>query len=51
MGNPGARTSSAWMPVSATPAADQLRAAADLLNAGKRVAILAGQGALESRER
>jgi pyruvate dehydrogenase (quinone) len=49
MGNPGARTSSAWMPVSAVPTADQLRAAADVLNAGTRVAVLAGQGALEAR--
>ena len=49
MGNPGARTSSAWMPVTATPAADQLRAAAEVLNAGQRVAVLVGQGALAAR--
>jgi pyruvate dehydrogenase (quinone)/pyruvate decarboxylase len=40
----GLRTSSAWLPDAAVPAADQLRRAADLLNAGGRVAILAGQG-------
>ncbi|MBV8168731.1 MAG: pyruvate oxidase, partial [Alphaproteobacteria bacterium] len=50
MRNPGARTSSAWVPPCATPPADQLAAAAGLLNAGTRVAILAGQGALAARE-
>jgi pyruvate dehydrogenase (quinone) len=50
MGNPGGRTSSSFLPNASQPAADQLRAAADLLNAGKRVAILAGQGALSARE-
>ena len=49
MGNPGARSSSAWMPVSVAPTMDQLRGAADILNAGQRVAILAGQGALGAR--
>jgi len=50
MRNPGARTSSSWEP--ATPAAtgDQLRAAADILNAGTRIAILCGQGALGARD-
>ena len=33
-----------------TPAADELRAAADILNAGKRVAILAGAGALHATD-
>jgi pyruvate dehydrogenase (quinone)/pyruvate decarboxylase len=49
MRNPGARTSSSWVP--ATPAAtgDQVKAAADILNAGTRVAILCGQGALGAR--
>jgi pyruvate dehydrogenase (quinone) len=49
MENHGARTSSAWLPVAAVPDESQLRAAADLLNAGQRVAILAGQGALAAR--
>jgi pyruvate dehydrogenase (quinone) len=49
MGNPGARTSSSWMPVINQPTADQLRAAADVLNSGRRVAILVGQGALAAR--
>ena len=50
MGNPGARTSSSWMPVVNQPQADQLRAAADVLNSGRKVAILVGQGALNARE-
>jgi pyruvate dehydrogenase (quinone) len=49
MGNPGARTSSSWTPVVNQPPADQLRAAADILNNGRRVAILVGQGALNAR--
>lgn len=49
MRNPGARTSSAWLPALAAPPLDQLRAAADVLNGGARVAILAGQGALPAR--
>ena len=48
-GNPGARTSSAWTPLTASPADEELRAAADLLNDGQRVAILVGQGALAAR--
>jgi pyruvate dehydrogenase (quinone) len=50
MENHGARTSSSWMPVTVAPAAGELRAAADLLNAGRKVAILVGQGALAARE-
>ena len=50
MRNPGARTSSSWSPVLSTPPADQLQAAASVLNAGKRVAVLVGQGALPARE-
>ncbi|MBV9859080.1 MAG: pyruvate oxidase [Alphaproteobacteria bacterium] len=50
MRNPGARTSSSWLPVRGAPPADQLRAAADILNAGSRVAALVGQGALPARE-
>ncbi len=46
----GLRTSSAWLPDTAVPAADQLRRAAELLNIGKRVAILVGQGALPARD-
>jgi pyruvate dehydrogenase (quinone) len=48
--NPGVRTSSSWtVPLAAAPE-DQVRAAADILNSGKRVAILAGQGALHARQ-
>jgi pyruvate dehydrogenase (quinone) len=47
--NHGARTSSSWLPRSEAPDQEQLQAAADLLNAGQRVAILAGQGALAAR--
>jgi pyruvate dehydrogenase (quinone) len=49
MSNPGARTSSSWMPVVNQPPADQLGAAADVLNRGLKVAILVGQGALKAR--
>ncbi len=50
MRNPGARTSSSWTtPLSVAPD-DQIRAAANILNSGRRVAILAGQGALHARE-
>jgi pyruvate dehydrogenase (quinone) len=50
MENHGARTSSSWSPVKTVPAADELRQAADVLNAGRRVAILVGQGALAARD-
>jgi len=50
MRNPGARTSSSWTPQLSAPPADQLRIAADILNSGRRVAVLAGQGALPARE-
>ena len=49
MGNPGARTSSSWMPVINQPPPDQLHVAADVLNGGRRIAILVGQGALNAR--
>ena len=49
MENHGGRTSSSWSPPLGTPPADQLRAAADVLNAGKRVAILAGSGCFPAR--
>src|SRR6476646_4884993 len=39
-------TSKAWRPPIVVPRADDLRAAADVLNAGKKTVILAGQGAL-----
>ena len=48
--NHGGRTSSTWAPPMGTPPADQLRAAADVLDAGKRVAILAGSGCFPARE-
>jgi pyruvate dehydrogenase (quinone) len=49
MENHGLRTSESWSPVVSAPNAEQLQAAADILNSGKRVAILAGQGALAAR--
>ena len=39
-------TSDAWRPPIVVPCADDLRAAADVVNAGKKIVILAGQGAL-----
>jgi pyruvate dehydrogenase (quinone) len=50
MRNPGVRTSSSWSPPLTTPPAEQLRAAAEILNSGSRVAVLAGQGALSARD-
>jgi thiamine pyrophosphate-dependent acetolactate synthase large subunit-like protein len=50
MRNPGARSSSSWEPPLSVPPADQLNAAAAVLNAGSRVAVLVGQGALSARE-
>ena len=47
--NHGGRTSIAWSPPAGAPPANQLRLAADILNASKRVAILAGQGCLRAR--
>jgi pyruvate dehydrogenase (quinone)/pyruvate decarboxylase len=49
MRNPGARSSAAWTPVIPIPPADQLQDAAAILNAGTRVAVLVGQGALPAR--
>src|ERR1700759_262808 len=49
MENHGLRTSESWSPVESAPDTKQLRAAADILNDGKRIAILAGQGALGAR--
>ena len=50
MRNPGVRTSSSWSPPLPTPPAEQLRAAAEILNSGSRVAVLVGQGALSARD-
>jgi pyruvate dehydrogenase (quinone)/pyruvate decarboxylase len=50
MRNPGARTSSSWEPAVPAATGDQLKAAADILNAGARVAVLCGQGALGARD-
>ena len=50
MRNPGARSSSSWAPPLPVPPADQLHAAASVLNAGSRVVVLVGQGALSARE-
>jgi pyruvate dehydrogenase (quinone) len=50
MRNPGARSSSSWSPPLPRPPLEQLQAAATVLNAGARVAVLAGQGALSARE-
>jgi pyruvate dehydrogenase (quinone) len=50
MRNPGARSSSSWSPPLSAPPPDQLQAAAAVLNAGSRVAVLAGQGALSARD-
>ena len=49
MENHGARTSAAWLPPRSCPSAEQLAAAAQVLNSGRRVAVLAGQGALGAR--
>jgi pyruvate dehydrogenase (quinone)/pyruvate decarboxylase len=49
-GNPGARSSSAWTPAIAQPPLDSPRAVADVMNSGRRVAILVGQGALTARD-
>jgi pyruvate dehydrogenase (quinone) len=49
MENHGGRTSSSWSPVITVPAPNELRQAAELLNSGRRVAVLVGQGALPAR--
>ncbi len=49
MENHGGRTSSSWSPPKGTPPLEQLRAAAEVLNAGQRVAILAGAGCFDAR--
>ena len=50
MRNPGARSSSSWEPPLPVPPVDQLRAAAAVLNAGSRIAVLVGHGALSARD-
>jgi len=50
MENHGLQTSSSWSPVDSSPGSQQLMTAVEILNAGKKVAILAGQGALDARE-
>jgi pyruvate dehydrogenase (quinone) len=50
MENHGVRTSTSWSPVTAAPRDEEVRAAADLLNSGNKVAILAGQGALSAQK-
>ncbi len=49
MENHGLRTHGLWAASRDAPSAERLRAAADLLNQGRKVAILVGQGALEAR--
>ncbi|GAB3344682.1 thiamine pyrophosphate-requiring protein [Modestobacter lapidis] len=43
-------TAPVWRPARVLPEADDLRAAADVLNAGRRVALLVGQGARAAQE-
>lgn len=43
------RLASRWVRPDSAPSPDQLQAAADILNAGQHVAILAGQGCLSAR--
>jgi pyruvate dehydrogenase (quinone)/pyruvate decarboxylase len=49
MENHGGRTSSAWSVPAGLPPANQIRSAADILNSGQKVAVLAGQGCLNAR--
>jgi pyruvate dehydrogenase (quinone) len=48
--NHGLRTSTSWLPATPQPAPDQIIAAAGILNNGRKIAILAGQGALPARD-
>lgn len=43
-------TSPVWRPARIVPAREDVQAAADLLNSGKKVALLVGQGARDARE-
>jgi pyruvate dehydrogenase (quinone) len=49
MENHGLQTSRIWQRSDPSPSSERLRAAADLLNSGNAVAVLAGQGALGAR--
>src|ERR1700735_1987075 len=49
MRNPGARSSSSWSPPLSAPPPDQLKAAAAILNAGSRGAVVAGEGGVWAR--
>ena len=49
MENHGGRTSSSWSPPEGVPPMSQLQAAAHVINAGQRVAILAGRGCRGAR--
>jgi pyruvate dehydrogenase (quinone)/pyruvate decarboxylase len=49
MENHGLQTSARWEPPQDVPSQDRLREAAAVLNAGRKIAILAGQGALGAR--
>jgi pyruvate dehydrogenase (quinone)/pyruvate decarboxylase len=49
MENHGLRTDGRWQATGDAPSGANLRAAADILNQGQKVAILVGQGALEAR--
>jgi thiamine pyrophosphate-dependent acetolactate synthase large subunit-like protein len=49
MENHGGRTSTSWSAPMGAPPADQIRAAGDILNSGRRVVIFAGQGCLFAR--
>jgi pyruvate dehydrogenase (quinone) len=49
MENHGLRTSAAWQANSDRPSDVRLREAAEVLNAGNKVALLVGQGALDAR--
>ncbi len=50
MENHGLQTSTSWLPVQDAPSVEQLRRAAEILNAGRKIAILVGQGALNARD-
>jgi pyruvate dehydrogenase (quinone) len=49
MKNVEGHTSGVWQPPIVVPTEDAIRAAADVLNAGRKTVILAGQGALGAR--
>jgi pyruvate dehydrogenase (quinone) len=49
MENHGLQTSASWRRSDPIPSAERLQSAADILNSGTKVAVLAGQGALGAR--